>query len=671
MGDRTKLSDYTNTPNDQFIARPITTPEIQAESYEVSPSLLNLITREQFGGSAMEDASMHLHDFMEICDMQKFKNVESSVLKLKLFPFSLRGKAKEWLLSLPTASIKSWDDLKEAFIKKYYPPVKILQNRNNILSFRQNDNEHVAMAWDRIKLMLRTCPSHGVNEWTILHSFYNGLNYMSRNILDSAAGGAFMSKTVGEAKSILESILQNYSQWNTERAPNPTKKINSIEETNDLSSKMDTILAFINKQNMENVPLQELVGSNSESVDVNFVRNYGSNGFGNAYNSYSKPPYVPNKPFVPYPNANENKWKPSSEISESNKLLMEQVASHNAMIHELNKSIASISSDIKGLQLQSSNLDKALSKLADNQATLLSMSAGKPQAQPSVGMNSITIAAPIIENIDHIAENTSEHVPTSLEETLNEIVKYPEYLLPYMSYLASKDEISPHESSMLAKLESKVEEIMMLTEIKDPLLDLEKSSLQELIATLQKFASDPTINVNQPGFGSYIANHVLQEKIARYKNEAMIPPKLGDAWIPKVLVSIGKEIHHAMLDLGSSVSVLSKELYELLELENLEKCSSEFVLADNSTKHAVGQVKDVMIELHMTFVPVDFIIMDMGDKSPSPIILGRPFLRTTGAIIDSKEGNVKFQFPHKKSMEHFPRKRGTLKNKLPHELYPS
>ena len=50
MGDRTKLCDYTNTPNDQFIARPIATPEIQADSYEVSPSLLNLITREQFGG---------------------------------------------------------------------------------------------------------------------------------------------------------------------------------------------------------------------------------------------------------------------------------------------------------------------------------------------------------------------------------------------------------------------------------------------------------------------------------------------------------------------------------------------------------------------------------------------------------------------------------------------
>jgi hypothetical protein len=52
MGERTKLCDYTNTPNKYFIARPIITPNIQAERFEVSPSLLNLITREQFGGSA-------------------------------------------------------------------------------------------------------------------------------------------------------------------------------------------------------------------------------------------------------------------------------------------------------------------------------------------------------------------------------------------------------------------------------------------------------------------------------------------------------------------------------------------------------------------------------------------------------------------------------------------
>jgi hypothetical protein len=50
----------------------------------------------------------------------------------------------------------------------------------------------------------------------------------------------------------------------------------------------------------------------------------------------------------------------------------------------------------------------------------------------------------------------------------------------------------------------------------------------------------------------------------------------------------------------------------------------------------------------MSFVLVDFIVMDTGINTSSPIILGRPFSRTTCAIIDSMEGNVKFQFPHKK-----------------------
>jgi hypothetical protein len=85
----------------------------------------------------------------------------------------------------------------------------------------------------------------------------------------------------------------------------------------------------------------------------------------------------------------------------------------------------------------------------------------------------------------------------------------------------------------------------------------------------------------------------------------------------------------------------------LLELQNIEKFSVDLLLASDSIKHALGKVSNLMVELHMTFVPVDFIIMDMGNKNSSPTILGRPFCCTTGAIIDSKEGNVKFQFPHK------------------------
>ena len=60
-------------------------------------------------------------------------------------------------------------------------------------------------------------------------------------------------------------------------------------------------------------------------------------------------------------------------------------------------------------------------------------------------------------------------------------------------------------------------------------------------------------------------------------------------------------------------------------------------------------------------MPVDFIVLDIDCNLSCPIILGRPFLRTIGAIIDMKEGNIIFQF--QKGMEHFPRK----KVKLPYE----
>jgi hypothetical protein len=198
---------------------------------------------------------------------------------------------------------------------------------------------------------------------------------------------------------------------------------------------------------------------------------------------------------------------------------------------------------------------------------------------------------------------------------------------------------------------------MISDNIKEPLLDLDKCSLNELINILQSFSNDPSFNVHQTGFVSYIANHVIKEKIQCYTNEAMIPPKLGGVWILEILIVVEKESHHDILDFGSSVNSLSKELYDLLDLnKKLEKCDIDLLLADDSTKHALGRINDVMIELHMKFVPINFIIVDMRSNTSSPIILGRPFLRTTGAVIDSKKGNMKFQFPHKRCMEHFPRK---------------
>jgi len=169
--ENTKLCDFSNTNNNDFISTPIA-PATSAESYEINAALLNLVMKEQFSGLPSEDAASHLNTFVELCDMQKKKDVDNDIVKLKLFPFSLRDRAKTWFSSLPKNSIDSWNKCKDAFISKYFPPAKIISLRNDIMNFKQLDHEHVAQSWERMKLMIRNCPAHGLSLWMIIQKIY-------------------------------------------------------------------------------------------------------------------------------------------------------------------------------------------------------------------------------------------------------------------------------------------------------------------------------------------------------------------------------------------------------------------------------------------------------------------------------------------------------------------
>ena len=114
------------------------------------------------------------------------------------------------------------------------------------MNCKQPDHEHVSQSRERMKLMIRNCPTHGLNLWMIIQKIYAGLNFASRNLLDSAAGGTFMEITFGEATKLLDNIMVNYSQWHTERST--SKKVHAIEEINVLSGKMDELMKlFANK----------------------------------------------------------------------------------------------------------------------------------------------------------------------------------------------------------------------------------------------------------------------------------------------------------------------------------------------------------------------------------------------------------------------------------------
>jgi hypothetical protein len=131
--------------------------------------------------------------------------------------------------------------------------------------------------------------------------------------LDSAAGGTFMSLTLGAATNLFYNMMVNYSEWHTERAPQG-KKVNFVEETSFLSDKIDTIMLMLANDRAHvdpnNFPLASLVAQ-EEHVDVNFIRNNNFN------NSAYRNNFASNN-YRPYPSTNGNGYGNSYGNSSNN-----------------------------------------------------------------------------------------------------------------------------------------------------------------------------------------------------------------------------------------------------------------------------------------------------------------------------------------------------------------
>src|SRR4051812_40759949 len=171
---------------------------------------------------------------------------------------------------------------------------------------------------------------------------------------------------------------------------------------------------------------------------------------------------------------------------------------------------------------------------------------------------------------------------------------------------------------------------------------------------------DPHTSTLNLAFTEHITNALIKSREEKLRVEASIPRKLEYGWDPMIKIKLNNFSCFALCDVGASTSVMPKRMYDMLELKPFDPCYVGVLLVHSSIKKPLGKIDDVLIIVNDNYVPIDFTIMDIDCEPSCPIILGCPFLCTVGDVIDMKEGNIKFKFPLKKGMEHFPRKKINL-----------
>ena len=102
-------------------------PAIEANNFELKPTLITIVQQHQFTGHPSEDPNEHMGRFMRMANTVKLNGVRPKVIKLQLFPFSLRDMETTWFDSFSVGSVNTWEELVEAYMISLFLQLSLLR----------------------------------------------------------------------------------------------------------------------------------------------------------------------------------------------------------------------------------------------------------------------------------------------------------------------------------------------------------------------------------------------------------------------------------------------------------------------------------------------------------------------------------------------------------------
>ncbi|CAO2840803.1 unnamed protein product, partial [Amaranthus hypochondriacus] len=210
-------------------------------NFRIDPQNTRMVKENPFCGLRNECPLIHLEAFTENCRFIPQCPNHPDYIKLCLFSVSLAGDAKDWYKCLEPNSITTWEQLRTAFLERFYPTNRTQDWRKKIASFTQEDDESLCAAWTRFKSMLRACPHHEYGENHLNTFFYDGLDDSTKALLDSAVGGQLSKIPCDRVKAMIEEVAKN-STWGGARGSKQQRGVMSGANLDSIGAKIEAMM---------------------------------------------------------------------------------------------------------------------------------------------------------------------------------------------------------------------------------------------------------------------------------------------------------------------------------------------------------------------------------------------------------------------------------------------
>jgi len=133
------LKDYMNPTRTS--ARSCIIFPLDASHFNFKPGIIQFLLT--FHGLELENPYLHLREFEEVCNTYNYLNCSMNTIRLKLFSFSLKDKAKTWLQNIRSGSIRVWDEMQQQFLKKIFPSHRINSFKRQITTFTKKTRRNI------------------------------------------------------------------------------------------------------------------------------------------------------------------------------------------------------------------------------------------------------------------------------------------------------------------------------------------------------------------------------------------------------------------------------------------------------------------------------------------------------------------------------------------------